>query len=264
MNDGFDMKGLFERWPYDPERNVRVIQLADGRSVIQIRLPFGIEQYERDGRPDGKRPHGCESLLAYHLNRLAAARVQGAEETFRLDHKACTGLFEEGAIYYYRYLQLFELQDWERTVRDTARNIKLFDLTKRYAQREEDRTYLEQWRPYILRINAVAEAMIELKGGRHDEALAIVKKAMAAVEALPEIEASTFQYEHQRSLKALRELARRIRRSKPPGELDLLEKALRTAVEKEAFEHAAELRDRIQALCAGREPGGDAATPPSS
>ena len=48
------------------------------------------------------------------------------------------------------------------TQRDTAtRNLRLFDFVHQHAHRKEDRHHLEQWRPYILRINAVARAWQE-------------------------------------------------------------------------------------------------------
>ena len=49
------------------------ITLADGREVMQVRLPLGIEQYELSGRPDGHRPHDAESAFDYHLERSQQA-----------------------------------------------------------------------------------------------------------------------------------------------------------------------------------------------
>jgi len=253
MNDDVDIRGFLDEWPYDPEESVRVKEVG-GRVVVQVRLPFGIEQYERDNRPDGRRPHGCESLLDYHLDLSARAGAGGKESSFVLTRAQCAELFEEGLTYYYRYLHLFELQDWVRTVRDTARNMRLFDFVKRYAVHEEDRTHLEQWRPYITRVNAVAAAMIELRELRHDRAQRIIDRTIAGLEALPEIDAGPFKYEYERSLVALRAMSRQIRKSKPLGTVERLEQDLQQAVQREEFERAAELRDRLRVL---KEDGSD-------
>jgi UvrB/UvrC motif-containing protein len=243
-----DLKPFLESWPYDPEDCVRVITLANGREVIQVRLPLGIEQYELDGRPDGSRPHGDGSSLEHYLTRLDEARKSGSEAGFRLDPDECVELFNEGVLYYYRYLHLFQLKDWPRTVRDTVRNLKLFDFVHKYAKRNEDRQYLEQWRPYVLRINAVAAAMVAMGENNHHRALALVHNAAEAIEALPDVDEDTFRFERRRSMEALHELAEEIQKSKPLTELEQLENQLLEAVTAERYERAAELRDRIRNL----------------
>jgi hypothetical protein len=243
-----DLKPFFESWPYDPDNCVRVITLTSGREVIQVRLPLGIEQYELDGRPDGSRPQNADSVLDHYLARLEEARKSGSEAGFRLDTDECVELFNEGVLYYYRYLHLFQLKDWPRTVRDTARNLKLFDFVNKYAKRGEDRQYLEQWRPYVLRINAVAAAMVAMGENDHHQALGLVHSAAEAIEALPDMDEDTFHFERRRSMEALHELAEEIQKSKPLSELEQLENQLLEAVTAERYERAAELRDRIRNL----------------
>jgi hypothetical protein len=248
MNKSVDLRNLLESWPFNPENDVRVVQGDDGREIIQVRTPVGIEQLEATGRPDGARPHGMESALEFHLQRLAKAQVAGRDAEFELSPADCAELFSEGTLYYFRYLRLFQLKRWAATVRDTARNLRLFDFVHRYAAREEDQNNLEKWRPYIVRMNAVASAMVELEKGAHDKALEILSAATERIESLAEVDDETFQFERQRSLLALRELETQIKKNKPLSELKRLERQLRRAVEAQAFERAAELRDRIRGL----------------
>jgi hypothetical protein len=239
-----DLKALLESWEYDPNDCVRIVTLADGREVMQVRLPLGIEQYELSGRPDGHRPHGADSAFDYHLERSQ----QGGTTKFQLSPDDCVELFNEGVLYYYRYLHLFQINDWARTVRDTDRNLALFDFVSRHAVREEDKHYLEQWRPYVLRINAVAAAMLELAADGHPKALAIVRTAADKIEALPEIDEDTFKFERHRSLEALHEFAAQIEKDTPLTELQKLENQLSQAVTAEHYENAAKIRDRIRHL----------------
>ncbi|MCX7591496.1 MAG: UvrB/UvrC motif-containing protein [Kiritimatiellae bacterium] len=248
MHKDVDIKAILDAWPYDPENNVRVVRLRDGRHVIQVRLPLGIEQYERDGRPDGLRPHGMRSWLDYYIARREEARRGGHEDNFGLDEDDCANLFQEGIVYYYRYLHLFQLQDWRRTIRDTNHNLRLFDFVRKYAIRAEDREYLEQWRPYLIKMNAVATAMLAFQNDEHEKAIQIVSRAVSAVEALPEIDSETFREEKIRALESLRELNAQLMRTRPLSRLEMLEQQLRHAVENEDFERAAELRDRIRSL----------------
>jgi hypothetical protein len=243
-----DLRKLLESWPYDPENNVRLVRGDDGRELMQVREPLGLQQYELEGRPDGLRPHGMESALEYQMARLSKARAAGKEADFSLDAAQCAELFAEGVLFYYRYFNLFQVKDWKRVVRDTTRNLRLFDFVNRYADREEDQMNLEQWRPYITRMNAVARAMIELENQRHDSALKILRDTITKIETLEEMDNPTFKFERERSLNALREMAAQIEKVRPVPELERLEGQLRKAVEAQEFERAAALRDRIREL----------------
>src|SRR6516164_5389851 len=76
MNDSADIRRILEAWPYDPDKDARLTQGEDGREILQVRTPVGLEQYELDGRPDGARPHGMESALEFYLQRLEDARPE--------------------------------------------------------------------------------------------------------------------------------------------------------------------------------------------
>jgi excinuclease UvrABC helicase subunit UvrB len=118
----------------------------------------------------------------------------------------------------------------------------------RYARREEDKLFLEKWRPYILRVHATAGIMIELEKKAYDEALKHAQAALQQLEELTELDDETFEFERERSRTALSELAVQIRKNRPLSELEQLEQQLRQAVERQEFESAAQLRDRIRTL----------------
>lgn len=248
MSLDVDLKELFDSWPYDPDNDARIIKGKDGREILQVRQPVGIEQYELEGRPDGKRPHEKESALEYYMERLSEARAKGDEASFTLSPADCSELFQEGVLYYYRYLHLFQLKDWKRTVRDTARNLRLFDFVHRYAERDEDQMNLEKWRPYLTRMHAVARAMLMLEGNHHAEALKVIHEAIETVQTLEELDDPTFKFEQERSLAVLRDVASQIERKRPVSEIERLQKELQKAVETQEFERAAQLRDQIREL----------------
>lgn len=248
MSDSIDLRGLFKSWPYDPDQDARLTRGEDGRVILQVRTPLGLEQHELEGRPDGVRPHGRESALDYYLEQLERAKAAGRESDFELGPRECGELFNEGTLYYFRYVRLFQLKEWARTMRDTERNLRLFDLVHHYARREEDQRFLERWRPYIIRVNSSAAVMLELEQRAYDRALRLAQEAVRKVEALEEMDDETFQFEQERSLAALRELAAQIQKNRPLSELEQLEHQLRRAIERQEFERAAQLRDRIRAL----------------
>lgn len=251
MSDIIDLRDLLAGWPYDEEANARVVAGEDGREILQVRTPMGVEQYELQGRPDGQEPYGCESALTYHLQRLKEAEADGEAGEFALNEDECSELFQEGTLYYFRYLHLFQLRAWAYVARDTRRNLGLFDFVHRHAERDEDRQHLEKWRPYILRMNAIARAMLAAEKENLDEALSVLQSCVQQVEALEALDDETFQFERERSLSALRELLKQLRKARPLSEVERLESELQRAIETQEFERAAELRDRLREIRAG-------------
>jgi len=248
MSDTGDLRELMESWPYDPENEARIVRGKDGREILQVRSPLGLEQLEMQGRPDGARPHGMDSALEFHQQKLARAKAAGSEAQFELSAQDCAELFGEGTLYYFRYLRLFQLRRWADTVRDTTRNLQLFDFVRRHATREEDRQHLEKWRPYILRMNAAASALHWLERGDAPKALKIVQGGREQIAALDEMDDDTFRFERKRSVAALHDLEKQIQQKQPVSAVELLQRELRHAIEQQEFERAAELRDRIREL----------------
>ena len=243
-----DLRRMLRSWPYDPDNDARVVPGDDAKEVLQVRTPLGIEQYEIDGRPDGARPHGRESALDFYLDKLEQARADGQEAEFTLGARDCSELFNESTLFYFRYVRLFQLKDWARTVRDTERNLRVFDLVRRYARRPQDQQFLEKWRPYILRVSASASAMQALEHNAYDQALHLTQEAITRIEGLAEVEDETFRFERERSLTGLRDLEAQIQKNRPLSELERLERQLRHAIDRQEFERAADLRDRIRTL----------------
>jgi len=248
MDDSVDLRRILKSWPYSAEDEARIVRGDDGREFLQVRTPLGIEQHEMDGRPDGLRPHGMDSALEYYAQQLDQAKLAGQEAEFELGPEECAELFHEGTLYYFRYVRLFQLKDWSRTVRDTARNLRAFDFVRRYAQREEDQQFMEKWRPYLLRVNAGAKVMQAIEKNAYDEALQTARQAIRAVEGLEESEDEIFKCERERAIQALNELEAQILKSRPLSELEKLEHQLRRAIDRQEFERAAQLRDRIREL----------------
>ncbi|RYZ79637.1 MAG: hypothetical protein EOP06_26825, partial [Proteobacteria bacterium] len=168
-----DLAVLLQGWDYNSnEVTVRRVVGADGREKIQMRLDLGVLQMEISGRPDGKRPYGFESLLEYQLAQKESASTSTTDwSQWTLDSEACSDLKQEAMQYYYRYLSLFHLGDYHEVIRDTTRNITVFDLIRDYAEDEADRMSLEQFRPYVLMMNARARACLALEDKRYDRAM---------------------------------------------------------------------------------------------
>ena len=249
-----DISDILKNWDVDPKKTYRKIIGEDGREMIQVRVDNaafqGILQMDLDGRPDGRQPHGCEFVLDYYreaLNRWREAH-QG-KEGFKLNAQDCSELFDESLRIYNRYVFLLQLQDYQRVVRDTERNMELFRFVNRYAESEEDQNNLEKWWPYILRVNGTARAMLAVQEGRDfEKALGIVQSTREKIENLEPLKAEEFSTESERSRKALNDLEKALKSQKPLNEVEKLQNKIEQAVAEERFEEAAVLRDKLKEL----------------
>jgi hypothetical protein len=242
-----DLTWLLDAWVYDEHKTTRKIKGRNGREILQVRLPLGVEQYEIDGRPDGKRPMDHESWLHYYWYQ--AKSVQGRAEEHVLTKEDFSRLQEEGLLYYYRYLLFFQLQEYRLCARDTRRNLKLLDFVSRYFPKNQAEQ-LEQYRPYILRMNFMAKALF--KAQEHSDlkgALRLLRKGVKAIEELRTIQSNQiFAFEKVRSLKSLEDLISQLESHLPvPAHVQLV-RQMKAAIQEENYEKAAALRDQIALL----------------
>ena len=155
----FDISQLLENWDYQPGQIVvRKFTGRDGQEKIQLRVDLGLLQMNAEGRPDGKRPMGHPSLFEYQESRLKKHMDEhGSDDGFKLRGEDCAKLQLEALQFHHRYICLLELQDYAAVVRDTNRNLSVFNFVARYAETEELAWALQQFRPQLLLIQVRAK-----------------------------------------------------------------------------------------------------------
>ncbi|MEI8234309.1 MAG: UvrB/UvrC motif-containing protein [Verrucomicrobiota bacterium] len=248
-----DLNTLLEGWPHEPGQiRVRKIKGNDGKEKIQLRLDLGLIQMETADRPDGARPHGRDSLLTWHRERAEAAAAQGG--TYTLNGDDCGELHQEGVQYYHRYLALFQLEDFAGVVRDTQHNLELFTLISRHAEREEMAWSFEQFRPYVLMMHTRAKASLELERGNIAGAIEEIERSRDRI--LEMVKARPEPAENCPEVEFLNEWLQELRTKRPLSKLEILQREMDRAVEAEAYERAAELRDAIRAFRANETSAG--------
>ena len=257
MSVSKDIGSILDGWPHESGKiSVRKIRGEEGRVKIQLRLDLGLLQMECQGRPDGLKPYGCESMLAYFEKLLKRhRRTHGAEEGFTIDEKHCELLRAEAVQYYYRYLSEFVLEDYKAVGRDTSRNLRVLDFCAKYAEDESDRYIMEQYRPYILMMNTRARAHLALRDKRPREAHKIVEQALEQMRGFFSRFGEEDLYSSSSEVTALEALLKDIEAKTPADPLQRLKRQLAEAVEEERYEDAARLRDAIQRSARGEESG---------
>jgi len=240
-----DLNSLLQDWPHEPGAiKVRKIKGLDGRDKIQLRIDLGLLQMETEGRPDGQRPHNCESYLVYHQRRAIRAAERG--ENYELTAEQCGELQQEGIQYYHRYLSLFQIEEFEGVIRDTQRNLDLFTFVDEHSSREDLAWSFQQFRPYVLMMNTRARASLLINKGKFGTAIREIEKGRERIvefyqqSSFPELEAKSSE------LAFLDEWLDEVRAKKPLTKLEVMEREMERAIAGERYERAAELRDAIR------------------
>jgi hypothetical protein len=239
-----DLNNLLEGWPHEPGQvKARKIIGRDGREKVQLRIDLGLIQMELHGRPDGHRPNGFESLLQYHQ-----ARAGSQAESYSLSEADVTALQQEGVQYYHRYLSLFQLRDFHNVIRDTERNLEMFDFVGEHCSDEDSKWALEQFRPYVVMMNTRARASLELQQSNTAAAVKIIETGKEKIEAFYRSIGQADWIESSNELAFLSEWLKEVRDAQPLTPLEMMERDLQRAIADEAYERAAELRDAIRSL----------------
>jgi hypothetical protein len=242
-----DLNTVLRDWGHENGKvKVRKIAGLDGREKLQLRVDLGVLQMEMTGRPDGVRPNGCESLLEYHQQRAARSVQRG--ENYELSLEQCAELQQEGIQYYHRYLSFFQINDFAGVVRDTQRNLDLFDFVAEHTDREELSWNMQQFRPYVIMMNTRAKASILLALGKFPDAMREIQHGRDAIaefferSSFPELAAKSSE------ISFLDEWLTEVRAKRPLSRVEIMEREMESAIAKELYERAAELRDAIRRL----------------
>lgn len=275
-----DITQLLQEWPFEAGKiNVRLIEGEDGEPKVQVRLDLGVLQMEVDGRPDGQRPFGHGSLLEYFEARLdgtlrgeespegdgpdegdgdadgddgddgsgVADRPEGEQE-FSLSPEDCRALREEAVQYYHRYVAMLVLEDYDRVIRDTTRNLRVLDICAEHAETEEDQAILEQFRPYITMMRARALASQALADNEPKAALHAIDEAIETLRGYFATQGSPDLFEASGEVRMLREMRDSLVPKLPVSQKSELRHRLQRAIEDENYELAAILRDELKML----------------
>ncbi len=243
-----DLALILDSWDFDSKGpNVRRILGLDGSEKIQTRLDLGVLQMEPQGRPDGKTPHGCDTLLDYYHQRMNGYDpLLTYEEELALNRDECNELKQEALQYYHRYQSVFLLGDYRQVLSDTDHNLRLFDLVKEFARDPEDRLSLEPFRPHVLMMQARARACLLLEEQEFDSALELVEEGVEEIEEFFRSVDRDDLIESSREIEFLRDWGENIQSRRPLSHEEKLRRELETAVEAENYERAAELRDELR------------------
>jgi tetratricopeptide (TPR) repeat protein len=240
----WDISPLLENWDYQPGKlQVRKIKAKDGSEKIQLRIDLGIMQMNAAGRPDGKRPFGHPTLLEHYQ-----AQLERHPETFKLTGDDCAKLNQEAIQFHHRYISWFQLGDFENVIRDTERNIEVFEFASEHAPSPEMLQPLRVVMPQLLMLNTRARATLAVEADDHEKAIEMIENGMEAIATYFRSQDRVDLADNNAESLSLQEWANELREKRPLSQREKLEQELADAVQREDYENAARLRDQLRNL----------------
>lgn len=245
-----DLSIITDGWPFDEENdaeNVRKVTGVDGTAKIQVRIPNGVVQWESEGRPDGRRPFGCASVLTHCEKSLS----KGGDIEEAIPPELVEDLVLEMFDYYRRSQALFHLGDYERTLADIVHALRILKMLRLYAPQES--LQFDQYRPGLLVDRARAQMLLEVRQGQLRDAFEALNQGINDIEGFyleHELDDQIADSSERQILVELRRSLRE-RHNVPLNDQEIL-RSLRleqeVAIRKENYEMAARLRDKIDSL----------------
>src|SRR6266850_5708020 len=157
-----DIDAALQGWEFKPGVvQARLVEAGDGRHAIQLRVDLGILQLETDGRPDGTKPHGCETYFDY-LRRQVPVYVNSGQ-TFTLNEEQCQEADREFVQFYHRRLCWLALRNYVRAVADADHTLAFMDFVRDHSPGEEYTQAHEQYRGFVLFQRTQAAAALALE-----------------------------------------------------------------------------------------------------
>ncbi|HBZ97698.1 MAG: hypothetical protein CMJ41_09110 [Phycisphaerae bacterium] len=238
--DFSDLTRFLADWPRAMGQfQVREVQAADGRMLIQVRIDLGVIQMETEGRPDGEKPGGHPSLLDRATARLAEEGSQ-----VLLDTDECRAIRDEAVQFYHRYVAFFNLNRFEAVIRDADHALRCLDLCRDHAGSEEDRVRLEHLRPQVFTMKVRAAAELAMSHRQPRAAMAAIDQGLSELEELlgPDVA------ERSNEMHLLRGMREMLVPKLPASQRVELEERLQAALDDENYELAAILRDELRMM----------------
>lgn len=247
----FDISHLLEQWDYQPgQPSVRKFTGRDGTEKIQLRVDLGMLQMNADGRPDGKKPLGHPSLYEFYRAKLYKhlAANQGSDAGFKLAHEDCTRLHLEAFQYHNRYNCLLQLKEYPAVVRDTERNMTVFDFVQKYAENEDLSWSLQQFRPQLLMVHARACACQSIEAKDYATGIQQIEHGISKIREFYREQNRSEALEQCGEITWLKNWLDQVSVLRPLNTREKLERDLAEAVTNEDYERAAQVRDALRNL----------------
>jgi hypothetical protein len=238
-----DIDAPLKGWDFKPGVvQARLVQAADGRQVIQMRVDLGILQIETSGRPDGTRPHGYTTYSDYLRQQ---ARVAGrAGQSFVLSEEHCQEADREFIQYYHRRICWLALRNYVQAMADADHTLRFMGFVRDHSPSEEYTQAHEQYRGFVLFHRTQAAAALAVEKDDPEAALDAIHEGLEQLRTFFAAYEAEEHMEEDGMVQQLRKMDRSLRKLHKIEAT--LQERLAEAVANEEYETAAQLRDALR------------------
>jgi hypothetical protein len=238
-----DIDAALRGWEYKPGVvQARLVQAADGRQVIQLRVDLGLLQIETTNRPDGTRPHGYPTYSDYLGKQTELAEQAG--QPFVLSEEQCQEADREFVQFYHRRLCWLALRNYAQATADAEHTLGFMDFVRDHSPSEEYTQAHEQYRGFVLFQRTQAAAALALEREKPEAAIDEIAAGLEQMHAFFAAYNLEEQFADNPMVQQLQKQVASVRK-KHGIELTLRER-LQQAVANEEYEEAARLRDALR------------------
>ena len=234
----YDIDFVFRQWPYQTGViSARLVLAGDGRQVLQMRIEMGLLQMEISGRPDGEKPEGKETYLAWIQEEAErnAELVLSDDQRLEIDR--------EFLQFYHRRICCLALREFDRAVADADHTLALMDFVLAHSGDAQWTASHERYRPFVCFHRTQAAAMAALERGGPETAIEELDAGLGKLREVIAARESPEQTEDEELVAQILELKESLRTEYRLG--PSLAEQLSEAVAAEEYERAARLRDEI-------------------
>ena len=238
MSNSENIDAILKEWAFDANNlAARIVEGDDGRDVLQMRIEMGIMQLELTGRPDGTRPHDCESYYHYLV------RQSEKQPNFALSDDDCFEVDREFVQFYHRRICWLGIRDYQNASADATHTLELMDLCRKFSDDPDWVDSHEQFRPFVMFHCIQATALAELDQNTPASAIEVINQGLEDLRTLFEEYEIEEAFEEDELVIRLTELREKLRNQYEVGQT--LYEQLSEAVAKEQYELAAKLKSKI-------------------
>lgn len=238
-----DIDAVLNSWEYEPGRiQARLVEAADGREVIQMRVDLGILQLEKQGRPDGASPHGQPTYFDYLRQQSRVAERK--DKNFVLSEEQCQEADREFVQYYHRRICWLALQQYGLALTDADHTLTFMDFVRDHSPDEEYTQAHEQYRGFVIYQRTQAAAALKLEENDPEAAIDEIRSGLDRIKQFFESYEADEQMEDHPMVQHLRKIENSLRDQH--GIETTLQEKLAQAIANEDYEKAARIRDALR------------------
>lgn len=238
-----DIDAALQGWEFKPGVvQARLVEAGDGRHVIQLRVDLGILQLETEGRPDGTRPHGCDTYFDYA--RRQAQIFSNAGRSFVLNEEQCQEADREFVQFYHRRLCWLALRNYSRAVADADHTLAFMDFVRDHSPGDEYTQAHEQYRGFVVFQRTQAAAALAIERDNPEEAIDAIAEGLNRMRDFFAAHGFEDQMEEHAMVQQLRQMEKSLRDTHNIEAT--LREQLDRAIANEDYEDAARLRDALR------------------